>query len=136
MAGYAACVLIASRNAGKIAEFKALLQGGYPPGVCSKDRGALEIRSLIDYPGLMEIEETGASFQENALLKASAAAVGTGLVAMADDSGLEVDYLKGAPGIYSSRYAGPECDDKANIKKLLEALDGVPASRRTRAFAA
>lgn len=116
-------VVIASRNQGKICEFHELLQGL-----------DVEVLSLTDFPGLPEVVETGATFRENALLKARAAAGATGLVAVADDSGLEVDYLKGAPGIYSSRYAGPERDDAANIRKLLCALDGVAASRRTARF--
>jgi XTP/dITP diphosphohydrolase len=116
-------VVIASRNKGKIAEFQDLLQG-------------LEVNvlSLADFLGLPEVAETGASFQENALLKARAVAGATGLLAVADDSGLEVDHLKGAPGIYSSRYAGPGHDDAANIRKLLAVLEGVPASRRTARF--
>lgn len=139
--------MIASRNAGKIAEFKKLLQDegraqrapGRAPGrregaVPTHRLGGVKVLSLEDFPGLPEVEETGASFRENALLKARTAADATGLVAMADDSGLEVDHLKGAPGIYSSRFAGPEGDDAANIRKLLAALDGVPASRRTARF--
>ena len=116
-------VIIASRNQGKIAEFDQLLR-----------ELDLEVHSLTDFPGLPEVAETGATFKENALLKARAAAMATGLVALADDSGLEVDYLKGAPGIYSSRYAGSDHDDDANIRKLLAALDGVPANRRSARF--
>jgi XTP/dITP diphosphohydrolase len=116
-------VVIASRNQGKIAEFRELLQ-----------TLELDVPSLTDFPGLPEVAETGATFQENALLKARAAAGATGLVAVADDSGLEVDYLKGAPGIYSSRYAGSDHDDAVNIRKLLAALEGVPASRRAARF--
>jgi XTP/dITP diphosphohydrolase len=116
-------VVIASRNQGKIAEFHELLQ--------DLD---IDVLSLTDFPGLPEVSETGTTFQENALLKARAAAAATGLVAVADDSGLEVDYLGGAPGIYSSRYAGHDHDDAANNKKLLDALDGVPANRRIARF--
>lgn len=116
-------VVIASRNQGKIAEFRELLQ-----------ELELDVLSLTDFPGLPEVAETGATFQENALLKARAAAIATGLAAVADDSGLEVDYLKGAPGIFSSRYAGSDHDDAANIRKVLAALEGVPASRRTARF--
>ncbi len=116
-------MIIASRNQGKIAEFRQLLQGL-----------DVQVFSPADLFGLPEVEETGATFQENALLKARAAAAAAGLVAVADDSGLEVDYLHGAPGIYSSRYAGPEHDDAANLRKLLGALEGVPAPRRTARF--
>jgi XTP/dITP diphosphohydrolase len=116
-------ILIASRNQGKIAEFHELLQGL-----------DVNVMSLTDFPGLPEVDETGATFQENALLKARAAASALGMVAVADDSGLEVDSLKGAPGIYSSRFAGLDHDDSANIRKLLVSMEGVTESRRTARF--
>ncbi|MDK1023764.1 MAG: RdgB/HAM1 family non-canonical purine NTP pyrophosphatase [Gammaproteobacteria bacterium] len=81
-----------------------------------------------------EAEEIGLTFIENALIKARNASAQTGLPAIADDSGLEVDYLDGAPGIYSSRYAGPGANDQANIMKLLDALSGVPESHRSARF--
>jgi XTP/dITP diphosphohydrolase len=81
-----------------------------------------------------EVEETGSSFTENALLKARNATRHTGLPAIADDSGLEVDALQGAPGIYSARYAGPGATDADNLQKLLKELDGVPAAKRTARF--
>jgi len=84
--------------------------------------------------GVTEAEETGLSFIENALIKARNASAQTGLPAIADDSGLEVDYLDGAPGIYSSRYAGPGASDRANISKLLDAMLGVPESGRSARF--
>ena len=84
--------------------------------------------------GVVEAEETGLTFIENALIKARNASGHTGLPAIADDSGLEVDYLDGAPGIYSSRYAGPNANDHANITKLLGALSGVPESHRSARF--
>lgn len=114
-------ILIASRNSGKIKEYRELLRD-LP----------LAILSLADdnFSGLPEVEETGQTFRENALLKARAAAGATGLMALADDSGLEVDYLQGAPGVYSSRYAGPGNDDQANNDKLLKALAGVPLQQR------
>ncbi|MGB9792224.1 MAG: XTP/dITP diphosphatase [Thermacetogeniaceae bacterium] len=116
-------IVIASRNQGKIAEFKELL----------KDL-PVEILTLNDFPSIPEIQETGSSFRENALLKARAVTAYTGLIALADDSGLEVDCLGGAPGVYSSRYAGPEQDDAANNRKLLAALEGVPLYQRTGRF--
>lgn len=116
-------VVVASRNPGKVAEFAALLQG-LP----------LELLSWADFPDAPEVAETGSSFRENALIKARAAVRSTGLPALADDSGLEVDWLKGAPGVYSSRYAGLERDDLANNRKLLAELEGVPAGRRTARF--
>ncbi len=84
--------------------------------------------------GLEVAEETGSSFEENALLKARAAAEQSGLPALSDDSGLDVDALTGAPGVYSSRYAGPEANAGANIAKLLRNLQGVPAKDRTARF--
>lgn len=116
-------LVIASRNRGKIAEYGEMLRD-LP----------VEILSLADFPDLPEVRETGRTFRENALIKARAAAAATGLIALADDSGLEVDYLNGAPGVYSSRYAGPEQDDEANNRKLLAALEGVPMARRGARF--
>jgi XTP/dITP diphosphohydrolase len=87
-----------------------------------------------DRLGVTEAEETGLTFIENALIKARNASFQTGLAAIADDSGLEVDYLDGAPGIYSARYAGSDATDKANILKLLDALSGIPESHRSARF--
>ena len=115
-------IVIASRNRGKIAEYQELLQDL-----------AVELLSLADFPHLSEIQETGMTFRENALIKARAAAA-VGQIALADDSGLEVDYLQGAPGVFSSRYAGPGKSDEANNKKLLKALDGVPSAKRGARF--
>lgn len=81
-----------------------------------------------------EAEETGLTFVENALIKARHAALHTGLPALADDSGLAVDALRGAPGIYSSRYAGPDATDSDNVDKLLQALADVPAAQRHASF--
>ena len=78
--------------------------------------------------------EDGSTFFENALKKARATAVATGEIALADDSGLEVEYLNGEPGIFSARYAGPEQNDRLNIEKLLKKLDGIPFERRNAAF--
>jgi XTP/dITP diphosphohydrolase len=80
------------------------------------------------------VAETGATFLENALLKARAYAAWSGLAAVADDSGLEVDALGGAPGVRSARYAGPDADDRANLDKLLAAMAGVPPQRRSARF--
>lgn len=81
-----------------------------------------------------EAEETGTTFIENAIIKARHAAKITGLPAIADDSGLEVDYLQGAPGIYSARYAGENTSDQQNLEKLLAAMEGVPDEQRTARF--
>ena len=88
-------------------------------------------QSDFDVP---EIEETGLTFVENAILKARNAAKYTGLPAIADDSGLEVDALRGAPGIYSARYAGPGTDDTKNLQKVLQELEGLPEAERTARF--
>ena len=115
-------IVLASNNAGKLTEFNRLLEGSGVQAVAQAELG------------VTDIEETGLTFVENALLKARNAARVTGLPALADDSGLCVDALDGAPGLYSSRYAGPEGDAGRNITKLLEALRDVPDDRRTARF--
>ncbi len=111
-------LVLASSNAGKVREFQALLGARW------------RVRPQSEF-AIQPVEETGATFLANALLKARHAAQLTGLPALADDSGLEVDALDGAPGIRSARYAGPEADDAANNARLLAALAGVPDQRRT-----
>jgi len=115
-------IVLASNNPGKVREFNALLAGH-----------DIEVvpQSAFDVP---EAEETGLTFVENALLKARNASRHTGLPAIADDSGLEVDALKGAPGIYSARYAGPDASDADNVAKLLADLQGIPEAERTARF--
>jgi XTP/dITP diphosphohydrolase len=115
-------VVLASGNRGKLGEFRALLAAT-----------GLDIvpQSALDVP---EAEETGLSFVENAILKARNAARHTGLPALADDSGLEVDALRGAPGIYSARFAGPDADDAANNRRLLDLLQEIPLAHRTARF--
>lgn len=115
-------ILLATYNSGKVAEFNALLSPA-----------SLHLVSQADYD-IPPIEETGLSFVENAILKARHAAHCSGLPALADDSGLEVDALSGAPGIYSARYAGVGASDQENIAKLLDALDGIPGTQRTARF--
>ena len=90
--------------------------------------------SLGDIDNWEEVEETGSTFAENAIMKARIAAQRTGLVSLADDSGLEVDALQGAPGVYSARYAGEPKDDERNNDKLLKELEGVPDEQRTARF--
>jgi len=111
-------VVLASSNRGKLAEFNALLA----------DSG-FEVIAQSSL-GIVDAEETGLSFVENALLKARHAASASGLPALADDSGLCVAHLHGAPGLYSARYAGGHGDSAANNARLLRTLDGVPAARR------
>ncbi|WP_181869923.1 RdgB/HAM1 family non-canonical purine NTP pyrophosphatase [Halomonas sp. DQ26W] len=114
-----ATVILASSNAGKIKEFNQLLS-----------RLGMHVRPQADF-GAIDVEETGLTFVENALLKAREASRISGLPALADDSGLEVDILHGQPGIYSARYAGEPKSDARNNAKLLAALVGIPAPRRT-----
>lgn len=114
-------IVLASGNKGKVKEFSELL-GGVDISVVPQS----------DF-GVPDVEETGLTFVENAIIKARNAAAHTGLPAIADDSGLEVDYLNGAPGIYSARYAG-EGGSAANNAKLLRALNGVDAAVRGARF--
>ncbi len=113
-------VVLASGNAGKLKELDRILA---PLGLVLKPQS--------DY-GVPEVPEDGLSFVENAIIKARAACEHSGLPAIADDSGLEVDYLKGAPGIHSARYSGE--GDAGNNAKLLRALEGVPEAERTARF--
>jgi len=92
------------------------------------------VLSLYDYPNIGDITENGSTFAENAVKKACFVAEQTGEVAMADDSGLEVDYLNGAPGVHSARFAGAEKNDHANNEKLLKLLSGIPPEMRTARF--
>jgi len=93
-----------------------------------------DIQLLADVPGARLPEETGATYAENSLVKARTAATLTGALALADDSGLEVDALDGAPGLYSARFGGPGLDDRGRLELLLERLRGVPMARRTARF--
>jgi XTP/dITP diphosphohydrolase len=95
---------------------------------------AYDVTLLADLPGATLPEETGATYRENALLKARAAAQTTRALSLADDSGIEVDALDGAPGLYSARFGGPGLDDAGRYALLLERLRGVPAVRRTARF--
>lgn len=115
-------LVLATGNAGKVAEMNHRLTAL-----------GVEVlpQSLLDVP---EIDETGWSFVENAILKARNAARHTGLPALADDSGIEVDALQGAPGIYSARYAGPGANADDNNRKLLQAMREVPAGKRAARF--
>lgn len=115
-------IVLASNNPGKVREFNALLAGHHREVVP---------QSQFNVP---DVEETGLSFVENAIIKARNAALHTGLPAIADDSGIEVDALNGAPGIYSARYAGKGANDQANLEKLLLDLAGVPEAERTARF--
>ncbi|MCP4126897.1 MAG: RdgB/HAM1 family non-canonical purine NTP pyrophosphatase [Gammaproteobacteria bacterium] len=115
-------IVLASNNAGKVREINLLLQDQQIQVVPQHE---FDIR---------DIEETGLTFVENAILKARHAAKESGLAAIADDSGLEVDALQGAPGIYSARFAGPGCSDGDNNRKLIESLREIPDEQRGARF--
>jgi len=115
-------IVLASGNKGKLSEFKTMLAPFEIEVIAQSDLG-------IESP-----EETGLSFVENAILKARHAAKESGLPALADDSGLSIDALGGAPGIYSARYSGPNATDQSNIVKALEELKTVPEEQRTAQF--
>lgn len=107
-------IIIASNNVHKVDEIRQILKGKFDNIYSLKDK-------MID----IEIEENGKTFYDNALIKASTIVSLSGLPTLADDSGLEVDALNGAPGVYSARYAGEKCDDNANNAKLLAQLEGI-----------
>jgi XTP/dITP diphosphohydrolase len=115
--------MIATRNKGKIREIRETLKGL-----------GLRIYALSDFPDVPEIEEDGKNFAENALKKARFYSKYFGMLTIADDSGLEVDSLKGLPGIYSARYAGEGASSQLNNQKLLRELQGVPISKRGARF--
>ena len=116
-------IVLATRNQGKIAELAELLKGT-----------GLTVLGLDAFPGAPEVEETGETFADNALLKARAIAAFTGKTAVADDSGLVVDALSGEPGVRSARYAGENATDAANNARLLRELADVPPEKRAARF--
>ncbi|HTW21514.1 MAG TPA: RdgB/HAM1 family non-canonical purine NTP pyrophosphatase [Mycobacteriales bacterium] len=118
-----ATVVLATRNKGKIEELRRIL-----------DPYDVELLGLDAYPDLADVVETGATFADNALLKAHAACRGTGLPSIADDSGLAVDALNQMPGVLSARWAGRHGDDVANLELVLAQISDLPDSRRGAAF--
>ena len=116
-------LLVATRNHGKLKEIRALLAPV-----------SITVRGLADFPELPEIVEDGLTFAENAEKKAATIARLTGRLTLADDSGLEVAVLGGAPGVHSARYAGTDADDAANNRKLLVAMAAIPPAQRAAAF--
>jgi XTP/dITP diphosphohydrolase len=116
-------IVLATRNSGKIKELTELLSGF-----------GLTVLGLDAFPDIGEIEETGTTFAENAALKARTVAQATGLIALADDSGLVVDALQGAPGVYSARYSGENATDETNNQKLLDVMQDVPEHQRACRF--
>jgi len=121
-------LVLATHNQGKLRELRELLRGQLP---------GLDVDTQVVDAGAVgapDVAETGVTFAENSLLKARAVAQATGLVAIADDSGLAVDVLGGAPGIFSARWAGRHGDDAANLRLLLDQLSDVPDEFRGAAF--
>jgi XTP/dITP diphosphohydrolase len=116
-------IVLATRNRGKITELKALMQ----------DFG-IEVLSVADMEGVPEVEEDATTFLENSLKKAREISTATGIMALADDSGLVVDALNGAPGVYSARYAGDDATDEQNYLKLLDEIKDIPDGERTARF--
>ena len=112
-------IVLATANTHKVIEFQRILNELLPD---------LELVAASQFPGVPEVEETGSSFAENALIKARAINQFTNLPSLADDSGLVVEALNGAPGIFSARYAGIEADDKANVVKLLNEIKDIDQS--------
>lgn len=115
-------IVLASNNAGKLREIQAVL-----------DQQRFHLIQQSEFK-VSEVAETGTTFVENAIIKARHAAQHTGLPALADDSGIEVDALQGAPGVYSARYAGSDADDESNNAKLLSQLADIPDTQRTARF--
>ncbi len=116
-------ILIATNNKGKAKDFETLF---VPYG--------FDVQTLNDLEQDIDVEETGVTFEENAILKAETVSQMLGITVIADDSGLEIDELQGAPGVYSARYAGEPKNDEANIDKVLSELQGVPEGVRTARF--
>lgn len=116
-------IVLATKNSGKKKEFEALLKGLN-----------INVKSLSDFPKIPEIIEDGTTFYENALIKAKTVAEATNFIAVADDSGLVVDALNGAPGIYSARFAGDAHNDSANNQLLLKKMMDIPDENRQAAF--
>jgi XTP/dITP diphosphohydrolase len=121
-------LILATRNQHKIKEIKKILSEHN--GLNNK----IEILTLRDFPDVPEVEETGKTMEENAVLKAKSVFNVTGIPALADDSGLEVDALDGAPGVMSARFAGPGCSYKDNNLKLLNLMEGISEEKRGATF--
>ena len=116
------CIVVATKNPGKLIEIREILDSN------------VRVRSLDDFPDVGDIVEDGRTFEANAIKKARAASFHTGQVSLADDSGLEVDALDGAPGVYSARFAGDNATDEQNNRKLLGLLRDIPGAERTARF--
>ncbi|WP_040155860.1 RdgB/HAM1 family non-canonical purine NTP pyrophosphatase [Mobilicoccus massiliensis] len=120
-------IVLATRNPGKVVELRAILADVL-------EELGLELVGVTEFPDVADVRETGVTFVENATLKARAVAEATGLPALADDSGLAVDVLGGAPGVFSARWSGRHGDDEANLRLLLAQVADVPDEHRGAAF--
>lgn len=118
-------IVLATNNPKKLVELRRVVEGAHLD---------VQILGLSDFPSYPQPEETERTFEGNAILKAQAAARATGVEAIADDSGITVEELNEMPGVRSARWAGPQCDDTANLELLLAQLDGVPMERRGSQF--
>ncbi|WCK56880.1 XTP/dITP diphosphatase [Aneurinibacillus sp. Ricciae_BoGa-3] len=116
-------IVFATRNKGKVREFSQMF-----------DAYQVEVKTVEDFPGLPEVVEDGETFEANAVKKAETICRETGIPALADDSGLEVDALEGKPGVYSARFAGEHGDDQANNAKLVALMRDIPAGERAARF--
>lgn len=116
-------ILIATKNAGKVNEFQALFS-----------KKGIIVKSLLDFPDVADIAETGSTFRENAILKAESISKQFQKVVIADDSGLAIDALNGRPGVFSARYAGEEKNDEKNNQKVLQEMAHIPYEKRTAKF--
>lgn len=116
-------VIIATKNPGKAREFEAIFA-----------KRGMAVRTLLDFPEIPDVEETGTTFEENAIIKAETISKALNKMVIGDDSGLMVDVLDGRPGIYSALYAGEPKNDEKNTNKLLSELKGVPEDKRTARF--
>lgn len=112
-------VIIATKNPGKAREFEAIFA-----------KRGMAVRTLLDFPEIPDVEETGTTFEENAIIKAETISKALNKMVIGDDSGLMVDVLDGRPGIYSARYAGEPKNDEKNTNKLLSELKGVPEDKK------
>jgi len=119
-------LVLATRNQGKITEFRRILDELAP--------GHIDLIGVDQFPDLVDVDETGSTFEENSLLKSRYTCDATGLPSIADDSGLCVDFLNGDPGIFSARWAGVHGNDQANLEKVLDQLKDVPDHKRTAHF--
>ncbi len=116
-------ILIGTANKGKVNDFKQLFE-----------QDGIRVKSLHDYPNAIDVEETGATFEENAILKAETLSRHYGEIVIADDSGLAIEALHGRPGVFSARYAGEHKNDEENLQKVLSELKGVPSVERKATF--